>query len=102
MTTGLVSEIRKLIKKSGVGAVVNSVGSLFTIFFSEGEVVDYESASRSDRKVYANFFHHLLERGVYFAPSPLEANFLSASHNGHDLKKTLGAIAKSLNRRNKK
>jgi len=102
MTTSLVSEIRKLIKKSGAPAVVNRAGSLFTVFFSKGEVIDYESASRSDQKVYANFFHHLLERGVYFAPSPLEANFLSASHSGNDLKKTLGAIAKSLNRRNKK
>jgi glutamate-1-semialdehyde 2,1-aminomutase len=74
------------------GTVVNRVGSMFTYFFQEGPVTDYESAKRSDTQRFGRFFHALLERGVYFPPSQYEAAFLSAAHTEEDVRKTADAI----------
>ncbi|MCS7024075.1 MAG: glutamate-1-semialdehyde 2,1-aminomutase [Bryobacteraceae bacterium] len=74
------------------GVTVNRVGSMFTFFFtSEGPVVDWETASKSDTKAYASFFHHMLEHGVYLAPSQFEAGFVSAAHTEADIQHTLEA-----------
>ncbi len=70
---------------------VNRVGSMFTCFFTDGPVVDYESAKRSDTKRFAEYFHFMLERGVYLAPSQFEAAFLSAAHTDDDIARTAEA-----------
>ncbi|MEN6533531.1 MAG: glutamate-1-semialdehyde 2,1-aminomutase [Bryobacteraceae bacterium] len=70
---------------------VNRVGSMFTCFFTDGPVVDYESAKRSDTKRFAEFFHFMLDRGVYLAPSQFEAAFLSAAHTDDDIARTAEA-----------
>ena len=67
------------------------IGSLFCAFFTDREVVDYASARSSDTKRYAQYFHSLLERGVYFAPSQFEVGFLSLAHNEQDIQQTLRA-----------
>ena len=73
------------------GVTVNRVGSMFTFFFTEGAVTDWESAKRSDTARFAKFFHFLLERGVYLAPSQFEAGFLSAAHTEKDIQNTVDA-----------
>ncbi len=73
------------------GVTVNRVGSMFTFFFTEGPVTDYESAKRSDTKRFGNFFQWMLERGIYLAPSQFEAAFLSAAHTDEDINRTLEA-----------
>ena len=65
------------------------VGSLMGGFFTEGPVVDYTSAKRSDTKRYAKFFHLMLEKGSYFAPSQFEAAFVSTAHTAADIEKTV-------------
>jgi glutamate-1-semialdehyde 2,1-aminomutase len=75
------------------GVTVNRVGSMFTYFFQDGPVINYEDAKRSDTAKFARFFHHLLERGVYFPPSQFEAAFLSAVHTPEDISYTVRAIA---------
>ena len=72
---------------------VNRVGSMYTIFFTEGPVGNYEQAKRSDTARFGNFFHHLLEHGVYFPPSQFEAGFVSAAHTPEDIAYTTNAIA---------
>ncbi len=72
---------------------VNRVGSMFTAFFCEGPVTDYESAKRADTARFAKFFHHMLERGVYLAPSQFEAAFVSAAHTDEDIRRTVAAAA---------
>ncbi|MFN0102737.1 MAG: glutamate-1-semialdehyde 2,1-aminomutase [Bryobacteraceae bacterium] len=72
---------------------VNRAGSMFTLFFTETPVTDYETAKTSDTKRFGKFFHHLLERGVYFPPSQFEAAFLSTAHTGEDIEHTRRAIA---------
>ena len=74
------------------GATVNRVGSMFTWFFTEEKVTDYERAKKSDTARFARFFHHLLERGVYLPPSQFEAAFLSAAHMPNDIEMTMAAI----------
>ncbi len=74
------------------GLSVNRVGSMATLFFTEGPVRNYEDAKRCDTERFGRFFHHLLERGVYFPPSQFEACFVSAAHSGADLEATVSAI----------
>jgi glutamate-1-semialdehyde 2,1-aminomutase len=70
---------------------VNQVGSMVSIFFTEGPVTDFASAARSDTKAFGDFFWHMLSRGVYLAPSQYEAGFISAAHTDEDLDKTFEA-----------
>ncbi|MBZ2178245.1 MAG: glutamate-1-semialdehyde 2,1-aminomutase, partial [Acidobacteria bacterium] len=67
------------------GVTVNRVGSMFTMFFTETPVTDYETAKTSDTGRFARFFHHLLGEGIYFAPSQFEAGFVSVAHTEADI-----------------
>jgi glutamate-1-semialdehyde 2,1-aminomutase len=67
-------------REAGVALSVQRVGTMFTPFFTDAAVTDYETARRSDRGRYASFFHAMLERGVYLPPSQFEAAFTSAAH----------------------
>ena len=73
------------------GITTNRVGSMFTFFFTRGEVTDYESAKRSDTEAFAKFFHWMLEHGIYLAPSQFEAGFVSAAHTEADIRRTVEA-----------
>ncbi|PID82288.1 MAG: glutamate-1-semialdehyde-2,1-aminomutase [Clostridiales bacterium] len=79
-------------KKHNIPLTVNRVGSLFSIFFTDKEVVDFSTASRANSVRFKKYFKEMLERGIYLAPSPYEAVFLSISHSEIDLKKTAEAI----------
>jgi glutamate-1-semialdehyde 2,1-aminomutase len=70
------------------GVTVNRVGSMFTFFFTETPVTDYESAKRSDTQRFAAFFRHMLDRGVYLAPSQFEAGFVGTMHSEADIDAT--------------
>jgi glutamate-1-semialdehyde 2,1-aminomutase len=74
------------------GTTVNRVGSMLTIFFTGTPVTDYESAKKCDTAKFGRFFHHLLERGVYFPPSQFEAAFVSAAHGARELEQTIAAF----------
>lgn len=71
---------------------VNQAGSLFSVFFTQTPVVDYDSALTSDTGRYGKYFHYLLEHGIYTAPSQFEILFLSAAHTEEDIKKTIKVI----------
>ena len=73
------------------GITVNRVGSMFTFFFTDQPVTDYESAKRSDTQRFNRFFHHMLDRGIYLAPSQFEAGFVSAAHSAADITQTVDA-----------
>jgi glutamate-1-semialdehyde 2,1-aminomutase len=83
-------------RKAGVPLTINRVGSMMTAFFCEGAVTDYASARRADTKRYAAFFHRMLERGVYLAPSQFEAAFVSLAHSEADLDFAAHAAAEAL------
>ncbi len=73
------------------GITVNRVGSMFTFFFTPDPVTDWESAKRADTKRFGQFFHWMLDRGIYLAPSQFEAGFLSAAHSEQDIGRTVEA-----------
>jgi glutamate-1-semialdehyde 2,1-aminomutase len=77
--------VAKAAEKHGVPLTINRAGSMWTIFFTEGPVTDYESANRSNRDKFARFFHLMLAEGVYLPPSQLEAAFFSAAHAKKDI-----------------
>jgi glutamate-1-semialdehyde 2,1-aminomutase len=80
-------------KKAGIPLRQNRVGSMLGAFFTKGPVVDYASAKLSDTRAYAKFFHRMLERGVYLAPSQFEAAFLSTAHSVRDIEHTIKSAA---------
>jgi glutamate-1-semialdehyde 2,1-aminomutase len=71
------------------------IGSLFCTFFTDGDVVDYTSAKTSDTKRYGRFFHAMLDRGVYLAPSQFEVGFMSLAHTDQDIEQTLHAATEA-------
>jgi glutamate-1-semialdehyde 2,1-aminomutase len=73
------------------GVTINRVGSMFTFFFTPDPVTDWDSAKNSDTARFARFFHFLLDRGVYIAPSQFEAGFVSAAHSEFDIRSTAAA-----------
>jgi len=72
---------------------INRVGSMLTFFFTAGPVTDFASAAESDTGAYGRYFRHMLERGVYLAPSQFEAAFVSLAHSDEDLDATIEAAA---------
>jgi glutamate-1-semialdehyde 2,1-aminomutase len=77
------------------GITVNRVGSMFTFFFTDQPVTDYESAKRSDTARFARFFRAMLDRGIYLAPSQFEAAFVSAAHSEEDIRATVAAASEA-------
>ena len=77
---------------AGERVSVNQIGSLMSIFFTGDAVTDYESATHSDTKQYADYFGYLLERGIYVAPSQFEAMSLSDAHSKEDLERTIDVM----------
>jgi glutamate-1-semialdehyde 2,1-aminomutase len=64
---------------------------MFTFFFSSDPVTNWDSAKRCDTTRFGQFFHFMLERGVYLAPSQFEAAFLSTAHSEEDIRHTVAA-----------
>jgi glutamate-1-semialdehyde 2,1-aminomutase len=88
--------LRSAAEKAGVPLTINRVGSMLTAFFTDGPVVDYASARRADTARYARYFHAMLARGVYVAPSQFEAAFVSLAHTDADLATAEAAAADAL------
>jgi glutamate-1-semialdehyde 2,1-aminomutase len=94
--SALENGLARLAAKSGVAVFTSRVGSILTLFFANREVIDYESALTSDTKLYGRFFQHMLERGIYLAPSQFEAAFVSLAHTEEDIEATLRAAEEAL------
>src|SRR5689334_4170813 len=87
----LAEGIGREAKQAGIPLVQHRVGSMMTSFFTSEAVVDWNSVKRSDTKRYGQFFHRMLEQGVYLAPSQFEAAFLSTAHTSGDIERTIKA-----------
>jgi glutamate-1-semialdehyde 2,1-aminomutase len=87
---------RAAMRKAGRDCVFQRIGSMFCLYFTNGEVHSLADAQRSDRAAFARYFHACLDAGVYFAPSQFEAGFLSLAHTSADLARTAEVVAQAL------
>ena len=87
----LYSGYKSNIKKLGIPATFTRVGSMFSMFFTDKDIVDFDSAKSSDTNFFQSYFTALLVEGVYIAPSQFEAGFMSAVHTDEEIEKTIEA-----------
>ena len=80
---------------AGIPVTVNSVCAMFGLFFTSGEVTEFDHVANADTDRFNRFFHAMLERGVYLAPSAFETGFISAVHDRNILDQTLDAAEAS-------
>jgi glutamate-1-semialdehyde 2,1-aminomutase len=92
----LEAGIRAEIETEGYPLSFPRVGSMFCLYFRRGPVRDYAEAKGADTAAFARFFHGMLARGIYLAPSQFEAGFLSLAHTEADIDRTLEAGREAL------
>jgi glutamate-1-semialdehyde 2,1-aminomutase len=88
---GLEDEMSRAIRRSGVKARIQRVGSAFTLFFTPEEVVDLASAKKADTATYGKYFNGMLERGFMLPPAQFEAAFVSLAHTLEDIQGFIAA-----------
>ena len=85
--------MREAARMAGIKVQFNRVGSMFCGYFTDQPVHNLADAMRSDRDRFARYFHGMLERGIYFAPSQFEAGFISLAHTSEQIRKTITAAS---------
>jgi len=95
---GLLEEgLKNNLRELDFPAVVNRVGSMFTLFFTKEEkVTSFADVMKCDTKVFSDYFKYSLESGIYLAPSQFEAGFVSAAHSDEDIQQTIEASYNAL------
>ena len=92
----LAQGLQEAFARAGTPLAINRVGSMMTLFFTQGQVSGWESVSASDKDGFSRFFHRMLEQGVYLPPSPFEAMFVSTAHTDDDIQATVEAAEQAL------
>jgi glutamate-1-semialdehyde 2,1-aminomutase len=92
LTTRLADGLMDAARKENIPFVVNHVGGMFGLFFTEAETVTcYQDVMQCNVERFKKFFHLMLEEGVYLAPSAFEAGFMSLAHSQEDIQRTISA-----------
>jgi glutamate-1-semialdehyde 2,1-aminomutase len=91
LSAKLADGLRAAAEAAGLPATLNRVGSMMTLFFAAGPVTDFNSAAQGTDERYAAFFHAMLDRGIYLAPSRFECAFVSAAHTEANIDLTIAA-----------
>lgn len=98
-TTRLVSGIQQMADQVGVPLLTTQVGGMFGMFFTDVDrIVNFAEAGSCDVDAFKAFYHLMLERGVYLAPSAFEVGFVSSAHNDEHIEATIAAARESFNR----
>jgi len=92
----LCEGLKQNVEALGIQAQFTRVGSMFSMFFTEQEIVDFETVKSCDTDFFGRYFNGLLEEGVYIAPSQFEAGFMSVVHSDEEISLTLEASRKAL------
>ncbi|MGW9554294.1 glutamate-1-semialdehyde 2,1-aminomutase [Nocardiopsis sp. NPDC055551] len=95
VSTQVQAEVSKALGAAGVAHRIQNGGNLFTVFFTDQDVVDFDTARATDTKVFAAFFHAMLEQGVYLPPAAFEAWFFSAAHDENAIDQVVAALPKA-------
>ncbi len=80
----------------GITAQFTRVGSMFSMFFTSAEIVDFHSVKTCDTEFFKRYFNAMLEEGIYIAPSQFEAGFMTTAHTEKDIEQTIEANFKAL------
>jgi glutamate-1-semialdehyde 2,1-aminomutase len=94
-THQFVEGLCAVVKEKGVKFSAQNVGGMFGVYFSENPPASYAEVMQSDKEAFNRFFHHMLDEGIYLAPSAFEAGFVSAAHGEAEIEKTLAAARKA-------
>jgi glutamate-1-semialdehyde 2,1-aminomutase len=92
----LYNGLAKLLAARGLPHYGQRMGAMFTFFFTEGPVTDWDSAAKSDTHLFARFYQAIIKRGIYLAPSQFEATMVSLAHDAEAVKQTLAAAEEAL------
>lgn len=95
-STRVATGLKDCASRRGIPMRVAAIGGMWGFFFADEEVKDYEAARRTDAVQFRTFFHECLRRGVYLAPSPFEASFMSTAHDDATVSNTLEVFDEAL------
>ncbi|MBT0726233.1 glutamate-1-semialdehyde 2,1-aminomutase [Rosenbergiella australiborealis] len=96
LTERLCNGLQRVAEQHHIPLVTNQVGAMFGIFFTEDkQVTCYSEVTRCNTERFKQFFHLMLEEGIYFAPSAFEAGFMSLAHSEEDIDRTIEAASRS-------
>jgi glutamate-1-semialdehyde 2,1-aminomutase len=95
-SAALVAGVLQAAREAGVPMTANRVGSMFTFFFTDKKVGDWESAATCDTARFGRFHNAMLNGGVWLPPSQFEAAFMSAAHTKQDIEQTITAAREAL------
>ncbi|MEK7828281.1 MAG: glutamate-1-semialdehyde 2,1-aminomutase, partial [Deltaproteobacteria bacterium] len=90
-SSGLCDGLEDIAARRGIPVQIARAGAMFTLFFNDRPVDNYEDAKKSNLERFAKYFKKMLESGIYLAPSQFEAVFVSLAHTKADIEKTLQA-----------
>jgi glutamate-1-semialdehyde 2,1-aminomutase len=89
-TNTLVNGLQEVADAAGIPFTTNAIGGMFGLFFSEADSVSsFDQVMNCNQERFNTFFHDMLEKGVYLAPSSFEAGFVSKAHTNEDIEKTI-------------
>ena len=86
------AELETILRGKGVPVTVNRLASMYTVFFSDGPLRNFEDVKNSDTEMYSRFFRAMRERNIFVAPSAFEVAMVSFAHTEEDFAKTLDAV----------
>ena len=86
------AELESILRGKGVPVTVNRLASMYTVFFSDGPLRNFEDVKNSDTEMYSRFFRAMRERNIFVAPSAFEVAMVSFAHTEEDFAKTLDAV----------
>ncbi|MEQ9050569.1 MAG: glutamate-1-semialdehyde 2,1-aminomutase, partial [Marinoscillum sp.] len=95
-TKRIVSGYRETLNVLGLNYTINQIGSMYSLFFTDQQVVDFESAKRCDTALFGSYFNKMLDQGIYLAPSQFETLFVSAVLSDDDIDQIIRANDESL------
>jgi glutamate-1-semialdehyde 2,1-aminomutase len=95
-TTTLVEGLRDILRHKKKPYAVQNCGTMFSVFFTQGPVKNLKDTKNVDTMAFSGYYHHMLDHGIYMAPSAFESNFVSTCHQEREITKTLAAFEKSI------
>lgn len=91
-TLEIAEGVHNIFTKNSIEHSINVIGSMFSVFFTDVEVIDFETAKTANNPTFNRFYHHMLENGIYLPPSSFETWFISLAIQSEEIDKTLSAI----------